>query len=68
MLPGTAMYTVGTAGLADKENRVFYFIITAVLAAVVIGFGMFFKKKYVLQETEERLEENGRNVQDEGQR
>lgn len=21
MLPGTAMYTVGTAGLADKENR-----------------------------------------------
>ena len=35
MLPGTAMYTVGTAGLADRENRVLYFSITAVLAAVV---------------------------------
>lgn len=54
-----------------KEQRIepgSLFTITAVLAAVVIGLGMFFKKRYVLQETEERIGENGRNVQDEGQR
>ena len=68
MLPGTAMYTVGTAGLADRENRVLYFSITAVLAAVVIGLGMFFKKRYVLRETEERLEEDEREIQDKRQR
>lgn len=67
MLPGTAMYTVGTAGLADRENRVLYFSVTAVLAAVVIGLGMFFKKRYVLGEAEERLEENEREIQDRGQ-
>ena len=32
MLPGTAMYAVGTAGLADKENRLFYIGIAVVLA------------------------------------
>lgn len=47
MLPGTAMYTVGTAGLADRENRLLYFAIAAVLAVTVMGLGLFFKKKYV---------------------
>ena len=28
MLPGTAMYTIGTSGLADKENRVLYISIS----------------------------------------
>ena len=37
MLPGTAMYTVGTAGLADKENRILYIGIAVVLAMIVIG-------------------------------
>lgn len=67
MLPGTAMYTVGTAGLADRENRMLYFSVTAVLAAAVIGLGMFFKKRYVLRESEERLEEDEREIQDKGQ-
>lgn len=52
MLPGTAMYTVGTAGLADKENRLLYFGIAAVLAAAVMGGGMFFKRKYVTEPEE----------------
>jgi uncharacterized membrane protein YdjX (TVP38/TMEM64 family) len=52
MLPGTAMYTVGTAGLADKENRITYIGIALVLAVLVTGLGIFLKKRYI------RTEEN----------
>ena len=54
MLPGTAMYTVGTAGLADKENRILYIGIALVLAVVVMGLGAFLKKHDV---QEEQIEE-----------
>ena len=37
MLPGTAMYTIGTSGLADKENRVLYISIAVILAVIVMG-------------------------------
>ena len=47
MLPGTAMYTVGTAGLADPENRYLYLGIAAVLAVAVTGTGIYFKHRYV---------------------
>lgn len=47
MLPGTAMYTVGTAGLADKENRALYIGIAAGLAVIVTGIGIFLKNHYV---------------------
>ena len=50
MLPGTAMYTVGTAGLADKENRILYIGIAVVLAVIVMGLGAFLKKHYVQEE------------------
>lgn len=50
MLPGTAMYTVGTAGLADKENRALYIGITVLLAIVVMGLGTYLKKHYVKKE------------------
>lgn len=50
MLPGTAMYTVGTAGLADKENRMLYIGIALLLAAFVMGIGTFLKKHYVKEE------------------
>lgn len=50
MLPGTAMYTVGTAGLADKENRVLYIGIAVLLAVLVMGVGIFLKKKYIGEE------------------
>ncbi len=50
MLPGTAMYTVGTAGLADKENRVLYIGIAVLLAVIVMGVGIFLKKKYIGEE------------------
>ena len=53
MLPGTAMYTVGTAGLADKENRILYIGIALVLTGVVMGLGAFLKKHYVQEEQSE---------------
>ena len=53
MLPGTAMYTVGTAGLADKENRILYIGIALVLAVVVMRLGAFLKKHYVQEEQSE---------------
>ena len=53
MLPGTAMYTVGTAGLADKENRILYIGIALVLAVVFMGLGAFLKKHYVQEEQSE---------------
>ena len=52
MIPGTAMYTVGTAGLADAENRVLYIGIALAIAVLVIGSGMVLKKKYVGEETD----------------
>ena len=50
MLPGTAMYTVGTAGLTDVENRWLYIGIAVVLAIIVMGIGAFLKKKYFNEE------------------
>lgn len=47
MLPGTAMYTVGTAGLADQENRLLYIGIAVFLAIAVMGLGAYLKKHYV---------------------
>lgn len=57
MLPGTAMYTVGTAGLADKENRILYIGIAVVLAVVVLAMGVFLKKRYVQPEESENEHE-----------
>lgn len=54
MLPGTAMYTVGTAGLADKENRMLYMGIVAVLAIGVLGMGGFLKRRYIQEEQDGR--------------
>jgi len=57
MLPGTAIYTVGTAGLADKENRILYIGIAVVLAVVVLAMGAFLKKRYVQPEESENEHE-----------
>lgn len=57
MLPGTAMYTVGTAGLADKENRILYMGIALLLAVVVMGLGAFLKKRYMKEEQDDKRAE-----------
>lgn len=54
MLPGTAMYTVGTAGLADQENRVLYIGIAVVLAVIVMGLGAFLNKNFIKEEHSEK--------------
>ena len=63
MLPGTAMYTVGTAGLADAENRWLYIGIAVILAIIVMGMGAFLKKKYFISDEVQssKLEELERN-------
>ena len=53
MLPGTAMYTVGTAGLADKEHRLLYLGIAALLALAVVCVGAYLKKYYVQEDSKE---------------
>ena len=53
MIPGTAMYTIGTVGLTDSEHRVFYLTAAALLAAAVFCLGLFLKKKYMSNENQE---------------
>ena len=50
MLPGTAMYTVGTAGFAGKENRILYIGVALAIAVIVIGGGAFLNKRYIKEE------------------
>lgn len=57
MIPGTAMYTVGAAGISDKENRMMYLGIAALLAVIVLGVGVFMKKKYIGVEKAEEKDE-----------
>ena len=40
MIPGTAMYTIGTAGLADAENRMLYIGVALAIAVVVVFAGI----------------------------
>lgn len=50
MIPGTAMYTVGTAGLADRENRWLYIGIAIALTVGVMGVSAYLKRRYVQEE------------------
>lgn len=49
ILPGTAMYTVGTAGFTDSKNRLLYIGI-AILLAFITFFCSFLIKKFVVDE------------------
>lgn len=53
MLPGTAAYTIGSAGLADSRHRAAYFMTAAVLAAAVTLLGRWIKRRYVKQKPAE---------------
>ena len=44
--PGTAMYTIGTAGLADAENRMLYIGVALAIAVVVVLPDHFKEKVY----------------------
>ena len=53
MIPGTAMYTIGAAGITDEKNRILYLGVAVVLAVAVIGVGIIMKKKYIAPESTE---------------
>lgn len=45
MIPGTAVYTVASAGLLDADNRLLYFGFAAILLIVTLLIAYFLKKK-----------------------
>ncbi len=47
MIPGVAMFTIGSSGLVDGANRWLYFGIAAALLALVTLLGKYFRKKYL---------------------
>ena len=60
ILPGTAMYTVGTAGFADSKNRVLYIGIAIGLAVVVFLTAYLFRKYVVDKEMPEEIAEENK--------
>ena len=55
IIPGTAMYTVGAAGFADKNNRIMYIAVALLIAVVVSIIGYFLNKRYI--KTGENIEQ-----------
>lgn len=56
MIPGVALYTIGTAGFTSGENRWLYFGIAAALLVLVMFLGWFIKKKYLGEAANENEE------------
>jgi uncharacterized membrane protein YdjX (TVP38/TMEM64 family) len=52
MLPGTAMFTVGAAGITDEKNRLTCILVSLALAVFVFGIGFFLKKKHLTAEAD----------------
>lgn len=57
MIPGVALYTIGTAGFTSGANRWLYFGIAAALLVLVMFLGWFIKRKYLGNEVEETTAE-----------
>lgn len=57
MAPGVALYTIGAAGITDRERRFLYFGIAALLFAAVMLLGALIKKKFLPEQelSEEEL-------------
>lgn len=53
MIPGVALYTIGTAGFSSGGNRWLYFSIAAVLLLLVTGLGWFIRRKYLDSDNKE---------------
>lgn len=47
MIPGVALYTIGTAGFTSGGNRLLYFGIAGALLVMVLFLGWFIRKKYL---------------------
>lgn len=47
MLPGVALFTVGTAGFTTGSKRTVYFAVAAALLALVLFLGRFIRKRFL---------------------
>lgn len=47
MIPGVALYTIGTAGFTSDENRWLYFGVAVGLLVLVMFLGWFIRKKFL---------------------
>lgn len=52
MIPGVALYTIGTAGFTAGSNRWLYFGIAAALLVIVLLTGWLIRKKYLGENTD----------------
>ena len=59
MIPGTAMYTIGFAGLADREHRALYIGIAILIAVIVFGTAAWLKRRYITDDPSEGSAEEG---------
>ena len=53
MMPGVALFTVGSAGLTAGEDRLLYFAVAAVLLVLVLFLGWYIRKRFLGGATEE---------------
>ena len=53
MIPGVALYTIGTAGFTSSGNRALYFGIAGILLVMVLLLGWYIKKKYLASDLQE---------------
>ena len=58
MIPGVALYTIGTAGFTSDGNRWLYFGIAAVLLVFVLLLGWYIRRKYLGDETDKAAQDN----------
>ena len=47
MLPGISLFTIASAGIISKENRILYFLISGVIFVFVLTISIYLKKKYI---------------------
>lgn len=59
MIPGVALYTIGTAGFTSAENRWLYFGIAAALLVIVMFLGWFIRNKYLGTDAEKTSDNRG---------
>lgn len=58
MIPGVALYTIGTAGFTSGGNKVLYFGIAGGLLVLTLLLGWFIKKQYLSKEDLEMAEQD----------
>lgn len=47
MLPGISLFTIASASIISKENRILYFLISGIIFVFVLTISIYLKKKYI---------------------